>query len=405
MTAFALLAAASVAAALLFVLPPLMRARRAPMTQARAANLNVYRGQLAELERDLALGTLDRGQYEAARAELQRRLLEEVGGEPATAGSPGSARSRDKSLALVIGVALPVVAAMLYWQLGEPRAIGAAGQAAQEPPPMTQEQFEAMTAKLAQRMADKPDDPVGWLMLGRAYKALGRPADAVGAFEQANRRRPGDAEILIEYAEAKAQVAGSLAGEPRRLLEQALAVAPNDPKALTLAGAAAFEARDYDKAIAYWERLAARMPPESELGKAIATGLERARSLRQAGAGVQRAAPGAVLQGRVSLAAALKNRAAPDDTVFVYARAADGPRMPLAVARKRVKDLPADFRLDDSMAMTPELKLSAFERVVVSARVSRSGSATPRSGDLQGESVPVAPGAGRVSVVIDHVLQ
>ena len=425
MTAFALVAMALVAGALLFVLWPLLRPRRVPVVQAGGANVEVYRGQLAELERDLALGTLDRGQYEAARVELQRRLLEDVGnagdaGAGLTAGAEqaplpaegvGAQRAAraargagDKWLAIAIGIALPVVAALLYWQLGEPQGIGAQNQAAQEAPPMSPEQFEAMTAKLAQRLADKPDDPVGWLMLGRAYRALGRPADAVGAFEQANRRRPGDAEILVEYAEAKARVAGSLAGEPKRLLDQALAVAPDDPKALTLAGGAAFEARDYGKAVVYWERLAAQVPPDSELGQAIATGLSRARSLAQEGAGAQESAPGAALRGRVSLSAALKNRVGPDDTVFVFARAADGPRMPLAVVRKRVKDLPADFRLDDSMAMTPELKLSAFERVVVSARVSRSGSATPQSGDLQGESAPVAPGAARVTVVIDRVL-
>jgi cytochrome c-type biogenesis protein CcmH len=251
-------------------------------------------------------------------------------------------------------------------------------------------------------------------MLGRAYKALERYPEAVQALSQANRRRPGDAEILVEYAEALAQAAGGkLRGEPARLLDQALAVAPDDPKALTLAGGAALQAGDYGTAIRYWERLATLVPPDSELGQALAGGLARARSLAQGGAAARGesrddvpkrgAAAGAAVHGEVRLSAALKNRAAPDDTVFIFARAADGPRMPLAVIRRQVKDLPADFRLDDSMAMNPELRLSAFARVVVAARVSRSGSATAQSGDLLGESAPVAPGGGRVSIVIDKV--
>ena len=403
MITFALLAAALVVAALLFVLWPLLRSHPATPADAGSANLDIYRDQFAELERDVKLGTLDSAQYEGARSELQRRLLADLGPAEGVRVRPAAS---GKWAALAIGVALPVAVALLYWRLGEPQGIGAPKQAAREAPAMTPEQFEAMTRKLAQRMADKPDDAVGWLMLGRAYKALGRPADAVVALKQANQRKPGEAEILIEYAEALAQAAGgTLAGEPRRLLEQALAVAPNDPKALTLAGGAAFEARDYAKALAYWERLAAQVPPDSELGQALGAGMERARSLAQGGkaAALTPAAIGAVVRGQVRLAAALKNRVAPDDTVFVFARAADGPRMPLAVIRKRVKDLPADFRLDDSMAMNPELKLSAFSRVVVAARVSRSGSATPQSGDLHGESAPVAPGRGSVSVVIDRV--
>jgi cytochrome c-type biogenesis protein CcmH len=412
MIVFYLVAAVLVAAALALVLRPLLRARPAPGTEPASANRSIYRDQVAELERDLRLGTLERAQYETARAELQRRALEEIVPEaPRAARTPAGARRT----ALVIGIAVPVVAGLLYWHLGEPQGIGASRLAARDSAPLTPEQFQAMTQQLAERMANNPDDPVGWLMLGRAYKALERYPEAVQALSQANRRRPGDAEILVEYAEALAQAAGGkLAGEPARVLDQALAVAPDNPKALTLAGGAAFEAGDYAAAIRHWERLALQVPPDSELGQALASGLARARTLAQGQTGRPGKAPGGeparkeaaagqAVRGEVRLSAALKNRTAPDDTVFIFARAADGPRMPLAVIRRQVKDLPTNFRLDDSMAMNPELKLSAFARVVVAARVSRSGSATAQSGDLLGESAPVAPGAGRVSVVIDKV--
>ena len=411
MIVFTLLTAVLVTAALVLVLRPLLRTRKGAETTAGSTNRDIYRDQFAELERDLRMGTLDGAQYEAARAELQRRVLDEVGVDGVAPSHSGAGGTRT---ALVIGVALPVIAALLYWHLVQPQGIVAATRASAYTVRATPAEFEAMTQQLAERMAAKPDDPTGWLMLGRAYKVLARFPEAVEALSQANRRRPGNVEILVEYAEALAQAAGGKFGaQSARLLDQALAVAPDDPKALTLAGGAAFEAGDYGKAIRYWERLAKQVPPDSELGRALAGGLARARNLDRGGApgradagddAQPAAAPGErAVQGEVRLSAALKNRAAPDDTVFIFARAADGPRMPLAVVRRQVKDLPADFRLDDSMAMNPELRLSAFARVVVTARVSRSGSATAQSGDLLGESAPVAPGAGRVSVVIDQV--
>lgn len=404
MTLFALIAAAFVLAALLFVLVPLLRRSRAA-AQAADGKLSVYRDEFAELERDLRLGTLDEGQYEAARADLQRRVLEEVGNQEPAKIAKGS---KNRLAAVVIGLSVPLLAGALYWHLGAPQGIGAAKHAAPKPDDLTVEQFQAMTEKLAARMASNPDDPLGWLMLGRAYKALQRYPEAIKALQEANARKPDDAQVLVEYAEALAQRDGKLDGEPRRLLERALKIAPDDARALTLAGGAAFEARDYSKAVMYWERLARKVPPESELGQALAAGLERARA---AAAGKpmiepapQTAADGGQVSGRVTLSDVLKDKVKPDDTVFIFARAAQGPRMPLAIVRRQVKDLPVDFRLDDSMAMNPQMKLSGVDQVVITARVSRAGSAMPASGDLQGESAPVKPDGATVRITIDRVL-
>jgi cytochrome c-type biogenesis protein CcmH len=407
MTTFTALAVGCVLVALAFLLWPLLRVPRAATSQ-QAANLSIYRDQFAELERDLRLGVIDGVQYDAARAELQRRLLDEATEEKKAPASQAWRSSR--ATALVIGLAVPLLAGLLYWKLGQPEALDPARRA---PPPdasnVTKEQFEAMTQQLAERLKAKPEDPDGWLMLGRAYKALGHFPDAAKALAEANQRNPGVPEILVEYAEALAQVHGKLAGEPRRLLEQALKVAPNDPKALTLAGGAAFEGGEYQRAIGYWQTVAAAVPPDSELGKALATGIQRAQQM--AGGGVPPpkstpAQPGAprVVRGEIRLAAALKERAGPDDTVFIFARAAEGPRMPVAVLRKHVRDLPASFQLDDSMAMNPALKLSAMPKVVITARISRSGGAMPQSGDLQGESAPLVPGSGPVAITIDKVV-
>lgn len=404
MTLFGVLAAVLIATALVFVLWPLLRKPAARPASMRSTNLAIYRDQFAELERDLKLGTLDHVQYEAARAELQRRLLDDVGEQRDGAGSVARG---SRVTALLIALALPVTAGVLYGMLGQPEGIGAAKRSAPDAAPVSAEDFAAMTEKLAERMRNDPGDPIGWLMLGRAYKALERYPEAVDALAEADRRRPADAEIMVEYAEALAQMSGTLAGQPRRLLERALTIAPNDAKALTMAGGAAFEAHEYRKAIAYWEKLSIQIPKDSDLGQALAAGIERARTLEAGGtaeAPVEHNAAQGAISGRVSLAAELKDNVAPNDTVFIFARAAQGARMPLAIVRKQVKDLPTTFALDDSSAMNDQARLSRAGEVIVTARVSRSGNATPASGDLQGESKVVAPGANGVMITIDQVL-
>lgn len=385
---------------LAFVLWPLLRSPWRARASQRAANLAVYRDQFAELERDLALGTLDATQYDSAHAELERRLVDEVepGPEP-TAPIRGPARR----LALTLALAVPLSAGLLYWHLGRPGGVGVPTQAATDPSSVTRAEFEAMTENLAKKMATNPEDPVGWLMLGRAYKALERYPEAVAALKEADRRKPNEPEILVEYAEALALASGhnfATGGMPQ--LERALKIDPNHPKGLTLAGAAAFQAKDYRRAIGYWERVLKVAPAGSELARAVQVGLEQARA--RAGIKAPAAAPEAI-QGEVRLARDLQGRAGPEDSLFVVARAADGPRMPLAVLRRQVKDLPLRFALDDSLAMAPQMKLSGFARIIVTARISKSGEAAPRSGDLQGAAAgPVAPGTRGVTVVIDSVV-
>ena len=211
---------------------------------------------------------------------------------------------------------MPLCAGLLYWHLGQPSGIGAPKHTAPDASNITQADFEAMTAKLAQRMAANPDDPVGWLMLGRAYKALERYPDAVQALQEANRRKPNEPEILVEYAEALALQHGrSLDGEPMRLLERALKIDPNNPKALTLAGAAAFEAKDYKRAIAYWERLLGQVPADSELAQALQDGPRAgapaggSEARRRRGGCVDSPLAAETIRGEVRLAAALAGRA------------------------------------------------------------------------------------------------
>jgi cytochrome c-type biogenesis protein CcmH len=194
-----------------------------------------------------------------------------------------------------------------------------------------------------------------------------------------------------------------LQGEPEKLLERALAVDPNNVKALVLAGTAAFDRNDRAGAIRYWERALSILPGESDMAQRVRA------SIAEAGgsAGKTQVARPAQAQGSASISGVVKldpklaGKVAPDDTVFIFARAAEGPRMPLAILRKQGRDLPVQFTLDDSMAMAPQMKLSAFPRVVVGARVSKTANATASPGDLQGLSAPVSVGAADIGVLID----
>lgn len=404
MTWFALITIAFTGAAVLFLVLPLLRPPRGALESPREANALVYRDQFRELERDLETGTLTSEQYTHAHAELERRLLDDVdSGARATTQPSRSARRA----ALLVAVALPFCAALLYLYLGNPQALTAPKHAVVDASSISADQFKHMTEKLAARMQNNPDDPVGWMMLGRAYKALERYPDAVKALQQAEKLAPRNPEILVEYAEAVAlNRAGNLEGEPTRLLERALQIAPDNPKALTLIGTAAFARKDYAAAIRHWERLTANVPSDSELGRALSSGIAQAKAraagkMPEAAQAQRKPAASKTVSGEVRLSPALAGNAAPEDAVFIFARAAQGPKMPLAVLRRQVKDLPLSFELDDSMAMTPGRELSSVERVVVGARVSKSGSATPRAGDLEGASQAVEPGASGVLVIID----
>jgi cytochrome c-type biogenesis protein CcmH len=352
----------------------------------QAANISIYRDQLRELEADLAAGTLAQADYERSRAELEARLLEDV-----REAEPVAARPGGRGAALIVGAALPLLALAVYFGVGDPATLSR-----QVEHGATVQQLETMVGRLAARLRENPDDADGWKLLGRSYGALGRFGEAADAYAKAAARAPRDAQLLVDFADVLAMARGQrLAGEPEKLIQRALEIDPGNLKGLALAGTAAFERKDFGQAAAYWQRMLPLVPADSEDARTIQQNVEEARQLAGGMKG---------LEGTVSLSPKLQGKAAPEDTVFVFARAAEGPPMPLAVARTRVRDLPYSFRLDDSMAMTPAMKLSAFPRVVVGARVSKSGNATPQPGDLQGASAPVANDAGEVRVVIDRVV-
>ena len=413
MTLFLALGFALIAGALVFIVPPLMRRAARPRETRDAVNAAVYRDQLRELESDLRAGTLAPDQHEKARLEIEARLIADLGKGDTQAESPGGARGA----ALALAFAIPICALAVYLSVGNPRAALPPAADGANPHGMSVAQFEALVARLAARMKDNPEDAEGWMMLGRSYAVMGRFVDSSEAYAKAVARMPKDAQLLADYADALAMAQGrTLKGEPEKLLLRALSIDPNNVKALVLAGTAALGRNDRAAAIRHWERALGALPAESDTAQRLRASIAKARApgeeVQVAERGPSRVtqaakpAPGSArVSGVVRIAPKLAGKVAPDDTVFIFARAAEGPRMPLAVLRKQGRDLPVQFTLDDSMAMAPQMRLSAFPRVVIGARVSKSANASAQPGDLQGSSAPVGVGAERVDVTIDTELQ
>jgi len=391
--------------------------------------LAAARARLRELKAQHDAGKLDERAYDEARRAIERQIGE---GLIASEEAPSSRPSR--ALVALLSLFVVALAGIGYWQTGSPSLLrepvpAAAGDAAadQHAPganaPTSVQQIEGMVDKLAERMKANPDDAKGWTMLARSYTVLGRFGEAVPAYARAAELEPNNPDLLADYADAVAATQQT-ANNPRSiaLIQRALKADPKHFKALALAGSAAFDRGDYAVAIADWEKIAVQLPPGSELAPRVQAMIGDARSKLAGGdtappaasppqvatarpaASSAKAAAGTSVSGTVTLDPALAAQASPGDSVFVFARAATGSRMPLAVQRAQVKDLPLAFKLDDSMAMAPGMTLSSAPQLTVGARISKSGTAIAQPGDLSGEATGVTPGATNIAIRIGTVV-
>jgi cytochrome c-type biogenesis protein CcmH len=268
-------------------------------------------------------------------------------------------------------------------------------------------------AKLAETLADKlqsqPENLQGWVMLGRTYRTLENFDASIKAYDAALKLSADD-DLQLERIEVMAmQRQGNFDGEPWRVIREILQKDPQHYGALLTAGSASYAEGKYSDALKYWEKarkpLEANHPDLAGLDNAIATVRDKmGLPAKVASTGPSgSAAPSSALNvsGQISLSAALKAKASPNDAVFVYATPANGDRMPLAIMKTTVSQLPLNFTLDDSTAMTPERKLSAAGEVFIKVRVSKSGNAMPQSGDLTGGSDgPVKVGSKGLKIEI-----
>lgn len=412
MTTFLIVAAVVVAASLaLLARPWLWRRHEMDVHSRRALNTAIYGDQLAEVERDRASGELSDADYQEARNELQRRLLEDA----AEADAKLAATAHPKRTLFALIVALPLLSAGFYAWLGSPSALNPALTTPEHQ--VTQQDIEKMVAGLAAKLQREPGNLKGWVVLARSYKALQRYPEAAKAYEKGYALVETDSQLLADYADVLAATTGGLAGRSEELVKKALTLDPNNVQALWMLGSAAFRRQDFATAIELWERGVNALPPGSEDAQALSQIIEEARgkmdaagaspkaATKTAPAAPSAAAAGATIRGSVEVAAALKAKASPDDVVFIFARAVDGPPMPLAAKRVRVADLPMDFTLSDSDSPMPQAKLSSAKSVRIEARVAKGGDAKPKPGDLSGSAGPVSPGATGLRVIIDTVIQ
>jgi len=400
------LAAAMLAVALAMALLPLLRGHNRAQASRAQMNVAIHRQRLAELEAQRAEGALDDEDYRQARAEIERSLLDDVASDDSAADStpkPG------RTLPTAVALAIPALAVGLYLVWGNPGVLqqpATPDLAQMEDGSGGQARLEAIVAELERRVQSDPESFQDWFMLARAYTLAERLEDARRAYARAHALEPTHPDAMIGYAETLARLNdGDLRGRPAELIEHALQRAPQAPRALWLAGVAAFQSGDAARALERWEQLRALGGLGAEESALLDRFIARARTA--AGEPSEGQAKGQVsLRVQVSLDPALAARVEPTDPVFVFARATEGPPMPIAVVRRQAGDLPLTVVLDDSQAMTPELKLSQFDIVVVGARVARSGNATPSSGDLQGITGALRPGeTTSVRVSISEVVR
>ncbi|MEQ1589603.1 MAG: c-type cytochrome biogenesis protein CcmI [Gallionella sp.] len=420
MTLFWIFCAAMLLLAMLFVVWPLWKKSAGGNEVLRdAANLGILRDQSSELETDLKNGLFTQEAYEQGKRELQGRLLDEVKvSEQPTIKLP---RNPAKTLAMVMLVLLPLFTVAMYYQVGTPKALrpGATTNAVDNNSLITTEEgFK----ELEDELDSNPENAQGWYRLASSYVAMKRYSEAAKAYEQLVKQVPDDAQLWANYADVYAMANGkSLQNEQvKKFINQALDIDPDNITALALGGSSAMQGKDYVMAVTHWQKVVGLLQPGSADAQQFESGLQQARDLLAAEPGGkeklaklatadttanQQSASGVeAITGTVTLSPQLAAYATPEDIVFVLARAAQGPKMPLAVLKKQVKDFPLQFSLDDSMAMQPQLKLSGFDQVVVVARVSKSGSPMAQSGDLEGLTKPVTPGVKELNIVIDSVV-
>lgn len=418
----ALLAALAMGAVVIPLVWPTAEKRLA----GQQSNLAILRHARAEIDREFSSGALSQEERAREVLELNARAAAEI--DPDTVESPIASRRARPLLALSIAAAIGALSIVLYLKLGDPIALDPALLARMtqaQAHPESDPRVLAMVQTLADRLKNRPNDIEGWTLLGRSQMVLGHYAESAQAYAHATKISPPSAELFANYADALAMAQNrSIEGQPFLLVQKALALDPNNIKALELAGSAELTRGDSRAARGYWQHLAQLLPPGSDASKEVAqalaaldaqsapTGAAAARAPRS-DVNARSSTPAAVtnahdtsVSGHVTLAAALASRVALSDTVFLFARpvSTKGPRIPLAALRMPASALPHAFTLTDAMAMVPGQTLSSVDRVIIEAFVSKSGRAEPVAGDLMGTSAPVAPGDREVNVVINAVI-
>lgn len=404
MVLFFIAAAALLLTVVALVAYPLFRDRADRAENRQDEVVGLSRERLAELKAQKQSGEISESEYTERVGDLEAQLSDDLQsqGQPAhPGGGPGG-----RWMGVGAAVFIPVLSGLLYLWIGNPQALlPGATQRAADTGELQPGDVETMVARLSDRLRENPDDAEGWFMLGRSYMVLNRYEDAAEAFGRL-RELVGDVpDVLVGEATALAMARdGALRGEPAQLVQRALAQQPDHAQALWIAATAAHQVGDNETALDYYRRVAPML--EGDQLQQVRGMIEQLSAASAGDGAADESGDAAVsLAVTVTLSPSLRGEVDDGDTVFIFARAVDGPPMPLAAVRKTVADLPVTVTLGDAQSMSPQHRLSAFDRVTVAARVSTSGEPTARPGDLEGGTGPVSTDTERViEVVIDRVV-
>lgn len=416
MISFVLIAVAMLAVAILVLAPALLGKSKVKEIDRTQQNVLIAKEQIAQLEQDLAGAVIEQPQFDEQKAEIERNLLSDVSETETVASGSISRRSRIWAVSLV-AVFTVLISSGLYLKLGTPEVMQLADEgkmdvhaskpAAAGGAPANMEQS---IAKLKARLFDNPDDLEGWFLLGRSYMSMGRYQESADAMGKVYAKVQNHAGVILGYADALAMAnGGKLAGKPFELVQQALALEPNNATGLWLSGLAYEEQGQFTQALASFKKL---KPQLTDANSSARVNQLIAKMETQLGLPPSRDKPPqvAVSAGGIDVVVMASDevmgKLSGNEMVFIYAKAMQGPPMPLAAKRISVKELPISIRLDDSMAMMPQMKLSAFPSVKVGARISKSGNAIAAKGDFIKEVSSVkSSGGGKVTLIVDGVVE
>lgn len=424
MLLFWVIVIAIIAVTLALILPTLLKPSIAKGADSLAERRAIFRQQFDEIAQDKANGILDGEQFEAAKSELEHRMLDEIG----TSNESALVVKPELKLAAALLLIIPLASIAIYTRIGSPISATIPQVA---PNTETSETANAVSAAehnakagdiepllelLKAKLEKNPGDGTGWALLARSYVELRRHAEAIPAYEKAVQATPNDPQLLADFADALAVANGNdLTGRPEELANQALKVDPHHVKALLLSATAAFNRKDYKVAIDHWEQLRNELPTDSDVLPDVKAALNEVYAL----SGIKPseinqqplenkrpvAAAGQGVSGTVKVSAELASKLDENATLFVFAKATQGPPMPIAIVRATAKDLPYSFHLDDNNALMPGNKLSQANEVVIVARLSKTGDAKPQAGDIQGTSKAVKPNGETVNIEMNEVVK
>lgn len=402
--------------ALLFVVPTLFKKAKLQENKFDELNVQIAKDRLKELKQLLENGDLSQEDFDKSKQELEDNLALDLS-VPADGGQQGTEKNSTPAAFFML-IAVPVASVLIYMQIGNFDAVEgfaqkqAAHNATEQAPQLS---MEDAAKQLAARLQNEPDNAEGWFMLARTYMTMERYVEAANAYKKTVDLVGENANVLIRYADAIAMSRqGKLTGEPRQLLEKAITLEPENQQGLWLAGMAAMEDQEFKVALKRFlilQPMLANSEYLSQLHNLIARAEQNLKAdeieavAKEAAAEVKaKQVATAEIEVSVSLSEDLKNKVSSDDVVFVYAKAIEGPPMPLAASKQSVSSLPFTVSLNDQMAMIPDMKLSNFDRVIVGAKISKSGAAGSTAGDLYGEVSGIEVKTGqRVSLVIDKI--